>query len=603
MSPSTRTIMHNQGVTRMPSPALRPAVATLMLALACLLPAVPRASEQDTTSARMSVTIEGVDPALAEATLEAMPSAVRCEDPAWVASYHLRRVAEQLRQLLRTRAHYAPEIRQRLIRLPCWQGRLEVEPGPVTRITTSDIRVTGSGADTPALRAVLAGHDLRPGRVLDEGAYNDVKDDLARLARAEGYFDAEFLAQRIDVYPDRAAADIDLHQDTGDRYLFGDMDIDMQGVRIDRDVIERFIAIEPGTPYSADAVQRTRRALTDTGVFRSVDVVTMSPERTDGRVPMRTALRARKRHQFSSGVGYATDYGPRLSLGYENRYATPRMHQIAGHVVASKLLTQVGGDYRMPIVDGGDPWLAIGGRWKREETNSWLATSYSVGARHLADGPFGFRMTEAVQLLYEDYDVGGERRDATLTIPSLLFSRARQTGAAPLESGWRIEARIRGALEPLASASFVQASLTAEAAVRLGERQRVIGRTRLGTTGTPELDALPPSLRFFTGGDNQVRGYAYGSEGPRNSSGLVIGGRHVAEFSVEVERMMSPRWGLAAFADTGSAFDTELGPWVTGVGVGLRLHTPLGPIRVDLAHPLDADRGLRVHLGIGTRYQ
>ena len=103
------------------------------------------------------------------------------------------------------------------------------------------------------------------------------------------------------------------------------------------------------------------------------------------------------------------------------------------------------------------------------------------------------------------------------------------------------------------------------------------------------------------GKDQSVRGYAYQSLGPRDSSGEVVGGKHLLVGSVELERPLSENWGLALFFDAGNAFDSfsdyEL---FEGAGCGLRRYTPVGPLKVDLARQVGvSDPSYRLHVSIG----
>jgi translocation and assembly module TamA len=115
------------------------------------------------------------------------------------------------------------------------------------------------------------------------------------------------------------------------------------------------------------------------------------------------------------------------------------------------------------------------------------------------------------------------------------------------------------------------------------------------------FDDLPPSQRYFTGGDTSVRGYAYQALGPKDSVGNVIGGRYLAVASLEYEHPLKKNWSAAAFVDTGNAFSKSFDEDLkTGVGVGVRWQSPIGPVRIDIAHPLDdRDTRFRVHLRLG----
>jgi translocation and assembly module TamA len=115
-----------------------------------------------------------------------------------------------------------------------------------------------------------------------------------------------------------------------------------------------------------------------------------------------------------------------------------------------------------------------------------------------------------------------------------------------------------------------------------------------------DFDQLPPSQRFFAGGDRSVRGYPYQKIGPRNADGLVIGGERLLTASVEIERLIYGDYGVAAFVDAGDAFDSAPDIKV-GAGVGFRWRSPIGMVRLDVAHPFDdPDDNYRIHFTIGS---
>ena len=142
----------------------------------------------------------------------------------------------------------------------------------------------------------------------------------------------------------------------------------------------------------------------------------------------------------------------------------------------------------------------------------------------------------------------------------------------------------------------------------LNWRNRILLRAELGTTITDDFAQFPPLLRFYAGGDQSVRGYGYrdigqyftGVDGRR----YVFGGKHLVVASVEFERMFTREWGGAVFVDAGDAFDdfeSDAFEMQLGVGVGVRWRSPVGPVRLDLAHGLgdDAQNAIRLHLTIG----
>jgi translocation and assembly module TamA len=129
---------------------------------------------------------------------------------------------------------------------------------------------------------------------------------------------------------------------------------------------------------------------------------------------------------------------------------------------------------------------------------------------------------------------------------------------------------------------------------------RLLSRFEIGTTLADEASNLPPTILYFTGGDQSVRGYKYQSLGPESEQGEVLGGKHQLVVGVEYDFNVLPNWKLAVFADAGNAFSSfDDFEFKTSVGLGIRWLSPIGPIRVDLASALDNDNKLRLHIAMG----
>jgi translocation and assembly module TamA len=115
------------------------------------------------------------------------------------------------------------------------------------------------------------------------------------------------------------------------------------------------------------------------------------------------------------------------------------------------------------------------------------------------------------------------------------------------------------------------------------------------------VEELPPSKRFYTGGDNTIRGFSFEELGPRDEAGEVIGGRYLAVGSLEIERRLGGGWSLALFVDGGNAYDPDFEAEAAyAAGLGVRWHSPVGPVRLDLARGdyLD-EQAWRLHLVVG----
>jgi translocation and assembly module TamA len=136
----------------------------------------------------------------------------------------------------------------------------------------------------------------------------------------------------------------------------------------------------------------------------------------------------------------------------------------------------------------------------------------------------------------------------------------------------------------------------------------VAGRVRVGTMFGASIGEVPASRRFFAGGGGSVRGYAFQAIGPRLDDNTPQGGISLFETSLELRQKIGERWGVVAFVDGGAVGSDEFptgDDFSVGVGVGVRYDLGFGPIRADIAFPLDkreGDPAFQIYLSIGQSF-
>jgi translocation and assembly module TamA len=171
------------------------------------------------------------------------------------------------------------------------------------------------------------------------------------------------------------------------------------------------------------------------------------------------------------------------------------------------------------------------------------------------------------------------------------------------KSGYQFRFELRGSYNgPLSDSTLGQVLGAGSFMWPLTRRFTLHTRVEAATTIKDDpFSDIPASLRFFVGGDTSVRGYAYKSRGPTDDNGDVVGGDSLLVGSIEGEYALSDSWGLAVFYDIGSAFNAfEDVTFISGVGVGVRRYTPIGPIKIDLANRVsEGGLGMRLHLSVG----
>src|SRR5690606_20050085 len=127
---------------------------------------------------------------------------------------------------------------------------------------------------------------------------------------------------------------INLVYDSGRRYRVGE--ISLRHNILSEDFLQRFITIDEGDPYDAEELLNIKTQLNASGYFAAVAVSPNLQKLGNGTVPIDIILEERKRRAYSAGIGEGTDTGPRILLGYEDRYVNQRGHSFAAYINTSE---------------------------------------------------------------------------------------------------------------------------------------------------------------------------------------------------------------------------------------------------------------------------
>lgn len=554
-------------------------------------------------AAHAQVSIAGVEPSVRDNILAYLRlDNESCDAPQWRIRRLFAEADREIRDALEVVGFYNPVIEKQLSTgETCWQADFVIVPGEPVRLRAVSIQVDMDGARDEVLERVVNDCALRAGDVLQHAAYDSCRRSIARTAEARGYFAAAFTLRRIDVYSEENVADISLHFDAGQRYVFGEVTFD-QSV-LDPDLIQRFVRIVPGEPYEAERVRRLQRYLVTSDYFDQVMLTRKPRGEPYFDVPIHIELTPGKKFQYNAGIGFATDVGPKFRFGILNRRVNTGGHQAEFEVNLSKVISDVGVNYRIPL-DKPKDWFTMDTGFKYEDNDTFTSELFTAGVQRLQERDNDWIRTLFLNLRLEDYTTSETDTDrSTLLTPGVGYAFVEEDYPPRPLKGHRTNTQLRGAVEGLVSdTSFAQVYGNTKWVFALWSGGRLLTRAEAGFTLIDELDTLPASVRFFAGGDTSVRGYAYKSLGPADALGNVIGGENLLVGSIEIDQEIAESWALAAFIDSGNAYDAlSTFDTATSVGVGIRWFSPLGPIRIDVAFPLadDAPDDYRLHVTLG----
>lgn len=480
-----------------------------------------------------------------------------------------------------------------------WIAQYRIERGAPTRWRHIQLELLGDAQDNHILADSLRSLLPVSGKRVHHGRYDQSRSGLIDQLADSGYLDAEYIRSELRVERALQVADIDWVVDSGSQFAFGEISID-QSV-LDPEFVSKYVLIRPGQTFDARRIADLQLRLGASGYFSDVTAHVDRDAEREGRVPVRLTASPAQSKFFRVGAGFGTDTGPRLTLGAELRRLNRSGHRLRMDLRAAIVRSSAGMEYLIPWRDVTTDVVKIYGQVDRGDIGDAQSDQYTSGVRLEDDWLFGLRRARYVQLSHESFQFDREPgRQADLLMPGFSLTLQRGDDLLFTRRGVSAALEVHGGLGDVVSdTSFIHATMRASLVVPLGTTSRLILRGGLGAVEATDFNALPPSQRFFIGGDRTLRGYAFESISAENRTGIDIGGSRFFSQSVEADTLVWRDFGVAAFFDQGGAGRSFFGTRKQSVGIGFRWKSPVGMLRVDVAHPLDGSGGVRFHLGLG----
>ena len=480
--------------------------------------------------------------------------------------------------------------------------RVSVVPGEPVRVAEVALTLHGPGAEEAPLKELAAAFPLARGGVLLQQRYEEAKGILIARAQELGYLDADFSVHEIRIAKTTSTARIRLELETGERYFFN-------GTRIEGETgypeafLRRYLTFKPGDAFSYARLGETQLNFTSSERFREVNVTPEKAESGEFLIPVLVQLKPAPSRSLRQGIGYGTDTGGRFNVRYRDLNVLDRGHEFYSNLFISERLQGLATGYILPDSVDIRSSTVLQFNLQQEDVSTYTSRLIALELdknRSLGKGELG---TAYIRLQREWYTVGAQESGARLVLPGLRYSGNFYDNPVRPARGFRYAFDLRGTHQMLGSdTALLQLISEGSYLLPLPWRLSLHTRAQAGITLLSDpLSDLPVSLRFFTGGDQSVRGYTYQSLGPVDATGQVMGGKHLLVGSVELERALFEDWGVSVFYDAGNAFDSFTGVRLSqGAGVGLHYYTPVGALNLSLARQVGVDDpNFHIHFTVG----
>lgn len=519
------------------------------------------------------------------------------------------------------------------------QVQVQIDAGPLYRLGT----VRLDGPVTPAARAAFSlrsGEPATAPEVLAAGA------TVLEALREDGFPFALVPAPEAIVDHRTRTMTVVYRAEPGERLPIGEIEI-IGLERLRERYVRRRLGLQPGEPYSPSRLEAARRALVASEALASARLITASAADASGRVPLRLEVVERPLRVLRVVGAYSSDEGGSLSAAWTHR----NLFGGAERLTLGAELSQISAGPLGDINDSASAALRIPDLWRRdldlqlklgavsERLDAYDRDALTASAQ--LEQRLSPRARVSAGLGFEHATISQDGPSEDIDLLSLPMTLDWDASDDPLDPrrGWRLAAQVtpaplveaeRGAGDPFVRAQFrasayldlsgrgmhpLEAVADADEPVATGPspapligRRVLAARLVIGRILGASASAVPPDWRFYAGGGGSVRGYPFQSIGPRTANGSPAGGDALLEGSLELRQRIGARWGIAGFVDVGDASADGFrgfGNLAIGVGLGARFHTPVGPVRADLATPLtiaDDDPPVQLYIGIGQAF-
>ena len=495
---------------------------------------------------------------------------------------------------------------------------ITVEPGPLFTIGRVTVAAAPGTSYEPITALPANASGLKEGGPARSAEIVAANARIVGLLREDGYAFAAVVGRDAVAEHLTSKLDVTFRVDAGPKAKFGAVTI-KGAERVEPEFLVSLTTFEEGDPFKAGTLNDYKAELERLLVFDTVAIEEGKSLDPQGRLPITVVVSERKLHIAGVSASFSTLEGAALGGYWAHRNLWGWAEQLRFDATSSRLFINGVDDYEYSLTaaltkpawptNRDDLILTLAGKRERPDAYSRDAVLFDARIRRrfekILKGEIGIAAVQS-----RETDFLGTRDRSTIQIPALLAHDSRDNILDPTK-GLRATVGTQPIFNLIEGNAYAQRFDAMVASyLRLdAEGQTVLaGRLALGASVANSPTDLPVDLRYYAGGGGSVRGYEYQALSPRNAVNQIIGGRSLAEGSIELRSWLWDDIGVAAFVDAGSASSANFPDFddvSVGIGVGARYRTPVGPVRLDVALPLDppeGDQDFGIYVALGQAF-
>lgn len=487
-----------------------------------------------------------------------------------------------------------------------------VDAGPRFHLEAFNVRLDRA-ADQPEPEPVpLADLGLAIGQPARAEAVVTAQAALLKALAEQGFPLAKVAERQVVVDHAAQTMRVEVVVSAGPLCRFGPTEISGLS-RLDPGWVRNRLPWREGERFSVAYMESLRKRLVDSHLFSAVKLSTAKAVDAQGRLPIAIDLREADRRSIGTGASWASSEGFGAHAWWEHRNLLGAAERLRTELTASQIRNAFDVTARVPDLGTADQDGIAAVTAEEQRTDAYVTRTVggSAGMEWLVSPSWRVSAAGALERTFEERN--DRRRSYTLVSFPLEARHDDTDDLLDPTRGNRMRAQIRPFVEALGgTVGFTRFELGDSHYLQVLNQPRVIlaGWGRFGTITGAGLDAIPADKRFYVGGGGSVRAYGYQMAGEVDDAGDPLGGLSELAFGGEIRVKVTDTIGLAPFIEAGNAYATRLPHpedglrW--GAGLGLRYFTPIGPVRADIAVPLNPRPGIddsfQVYLSLGQAF-
>ncbi len=481
--------------------------------------------------------------------------------------------------------------------------RASIQPGEPARIASVAIDfAAGSPADaalTARFEQIRADWLLPPGAVFRQEDWAAAKSALVADVASVSFAAARLSSSLARVEENLRDVNLLLEVEPGPPFHFGE--ITTSGLqRYAPELVVNLAPFSRGTPYTAELVRRYQRRLAVTGHFASVQATLDADPALAAAAPVAVSVIEAMPRRIDVNLGFSTDTRLLFGVAYTDNDFFDEAYRFRTDLRLESLRQGLTASVERP--PGRSGWInAFSGAALRTDIQDLQTDEWTLVAQRR-------RLDEhrqpafSVEWTTERQEPRGEpASNAFATLLGYQYIWRSVDDLLSPTRGWMLRVNAGFAPPGISSRAFGQLMASGTYYLPLSPRDDLRFRADAGWIVSDTSEDIPQHFLFRTGGDTSVRGYEYQSLGV-DTGEAIVGGRYLGVGSAEYTRWIGESWGVAGFVDAGNATDdlNDFDPAV-GYGLGLRVRSPVGAFRFDLAYGQETGT-VRLHFSLGVRF-